>query len=86
MIAPYLDGSPPTLDGGRRMPRVEPTLTPTLAPTPAAVRPTPATARVCPLCAAPLVRRRLASGERAGTEFWACSRHPQCRHVETVEA
>lgn len=87
-LAPHLSATP-VREGGR----IEPTLasalaakqaTPPTATSPAVTPKTPS--RVCPLCAAPLVLRRLASGEHAGIEFWACSRHPACRHVETADA
>ena len=34
---------------------------------------------VCPVCAAPMVRRTARKGINAGTQFWGCSRYPSCR-------
>jgi restriction system protein len=39
----------------------------------------PAKPPACPLCAAPLVVRTAHRGEVAGTQFWGCSRYPDCR-------
>jgi len=35
--------------------------------------------RHCPLCRAPMVRRRVKRGSKAGTLFWSCSNYPDCR-------
>lgn len=33
----------------------------------------------CPKCGAPMVRRRIKSGAKAGLVFWGCSTFPKCR-------
>lgn len=33
----------------------------------------------CPKCGAPMLRRRVKSGSRAGLVFWGCSTYPKCR-------
>lgn len=35
----------------------------------------------CPICSAPMVRRRARRGPAAGTRFWGCSRFPGCKGV-----
>ena len=35
----------------------------------------------CPKCGAPMVKRKAAKGEKAGTEFWGCSRFPHCHGI-----
>lgn len=32
----------------------------------------------CPKCGSPMLRRVVKKGSRQGTEFWGCSRYPQC--------
>lgn len=45
---------------------------------------TPSTVQSCPRCNAEMVRRSAKSGVNAGTEFWGCSRYPQCRGTRPV--
>jgi len=40
--------------------------------------------RVCPRCYAPMVKKRIRSGKRAGQEVLACSRYPKCRQLLPV--
>lgn len=42
--------------------------------------------KVCPKCAAILVKRVAKKGENTGNEFWACSSFPKCRYTEAVNA
>jgi len=37
------------------------------------------TPRPCPVCHSPMVRRTVKRGSKAGTQFWGCSRYPDCR-------
>lgn len=48
--------------------------------TPVEVSETP----LCPKCGAPMVKRKAAKGERAGTEFWGCSRFPHCHGIINI--
>ncbi len=41
-------------------------------------------APVCPRCGAPMVMRKAAKGEKAGVEFWGCSRFPHCRGIINI--
>jgi len=41
---------------------------------------------ICPKCSSLLVRKVARKGPHAGTEFWACSSAPRCRHAEPVTA
>ncbi|WP_396335846.1 restriction endonuclease [Azotobacter beijerinckii] len=41
------------------------------------------TPRNCPLCRAPMVRRTVKRGSKAGTQFWGCSNYPDCRGTRT---
>lgn len=38
----------------------------------------------CPACGAPMVRRRATRGTNAGSEFWGCSKYPQCRGIVNI--
>ncbi|MDO4798946.1 MAG: NERD domain-containing protein [Bacillota bacterium] len=40
---------------------------------------------LCPKCGAKMIRRRATKGERAGKEFFGCSRYPHCRGIVNVE-
>lgn len=39
---------------------------------------------VCPKCGAPMVKRKATKGEKAGTEFWGCSRFPHCHGIINI--
>lgn len=41
-------------------------------------------APACPKCNAAMVRRTAKQGTRAGSDFWGCSRFPQCRGTQTI--
>lgn len=41
---------------------------------------------ICPKCSSLLVRKVARKGPHAGTEFWACSSAPRCRHAEKIPA
>ncbi len=41
---------------------------------------------ICPKCSSLLVRKVARKGPHAGTEFWACSSAPRCRHAEPITA
>jgi hypothetical protein len=38
----------------------------------------------CPMCGAPMVKRRAKKGASAGQEFWGCSGYPQCRGTRSI--
>ena len=38
----------------------------------------------CPICGAPMVKRKASKGKNAGNEFWGCSKFPQCHGVVNV--
>jgi len=40
----------------------------------------------CPKCGAPMVLRTARKGRAAGSQFYGCSRYPQCRGIRTLEA
>lgn len=42
--------------------------------------------RFCPRCYAPMARKRLRSGKRAGAEILACSRYPKCRQLLPISS
>jgi len=42
-------------------------------------------ARSCPKCASPLVRRTATKGKHVGTEFMGCSGFPHCRYYEALD-
>ncbi|WP_097458981.1 DUF2726 domain-containing protein [Mangrovitalea sediminis] len=44
----------------------------------------PEDAPLCQRCFAPMVKRRITSGKREGTEFWGCGRFPKCRYVQPI--
>ena len=39
---------------------------------------------ICPKCGAIMVKRKAAKGEKAGTEFWGCSRFPHCHGIINI--
>jgi len=42
----------------------------------------------CPDCGALMRRRKARSGQRAGKDFWGCSKYPECsglREIESIE-
>lgn len=43
------------------------------------------TARGCPVCGSPMVRREAKRGAHAGKAFYGCSRYPACRGVMSLE-
>lgn len=52
---------------------------------PVSIQPAAATAgRSCPVCSAPMTRRRASSGSSAGSLFWVCHAWPVCREVIAV--
>jgi restriction system protein len=44
-----------------------------------AISANPTTSPVCPACGSAMVLRTANKGKRAGSQFWGCSRFPQCR-------
>ncbi len=40
--------------------------------------------KLCPKCGAPMVRRTAAKGSNVGSEFWGCSKYPECRQTMRV--
>lgn len=40
--------------------------------------------KTCPKCGAQMVRRTAAKGSNAGSEFWGCSKYPDCRQTMRV--
>lgn len=40
--------------------------------------------KLCPKCGAQMVRRTAAKGSNAGSEFWGCSKYPDCRQTMRV--
>jgi restriction system protein len=40
--------------------------------------------KLCPKCGAQMVRRTAAKGSNAGSEFWGCSKYPECRQTMRV--
>ena len=38
----------------------------------------------CPICGAPMVRRRATKGANAGREFYGCSNYPPCRGIINI--
>jgi restriction system protein len=40
--------------------------------------------KLCPKCGAPMVRRTAAKGSNVGSEFWGCSKYPDCRQTMRV--
>jgi len=53
-------------------------------------RPSPVPAQVsttetaCPTCGNPMVLRTAKKGDRAGTQFWGCSKYPACRGIRNI--
>jgi hypothetical protein len=39
----------------------------------------------CPACDAPMVKRSVRRGPRAGTQFWGCSNYPMCRITRPLQ-
>lgn len=44
-----------------------------------------AQAVICPRCGAPMVLRTAKRGERAGKQFYGCSKYPSCRGIVNIE-
>jgi len=42
--------------------------------------------KVCPKCSSKMVKKIAKKGKNAGSEFWACSGFPKCRHIEAMNA
>ncbi len=40
---------------------------------------------ICPICGAPMVMRNARRGDRAGKNFWGCSRFPKCRGTRSED-
>ena len=40
----------------------------------------------CPLCGEPMALRTARKGQHAGSQFWGCSRYPQCKGTRALEA
>ncbi len=40
--------------------------------------------KLCPKCGAQMVRRTAAKGSNVGSEFWGCSKYPECRQTMRV--
>jgi restriction system protein len=40
--------------------------------------------KLCPKCGAPMVRRTASKGSNVGSEFWGCSKYPECRQTMRV--
>jgi HJR/Mrr/RecB family endonuclease len=40
--------------------------------------------KLCPKCGAPMIRRTATKGPNAGSEFWGCSKYPECRQTMRV--
>jgi hypothetical protein len=36
----------------------------------------------CPACDAPMVKRSVRRGPRAGQQFWGCANYPMCRNTK----
>ncbi len=41
-------------------------------------------APLCPKCGAPMIKRRATRGDKVGSEFWGCSKFPQCRSIINI--
>ena len=39
---------------------------------------------VCPTCGNPMVLRTAKKGDRAGSQFWGCSKYPACRGIRNI--
>ncbi len=40
--------------------------------------------KTCPKCSAIMVKKVAKKGKNIGSEFWACSSFPKCRHIEPI--
>jgi len=40
--------------------------------------------KTCPKCSAIMVKKVARKGKNLGSEFWACSSYPKCRHIEPI--
>jgi len=40
--------------------------------------------KTCPKCSAIMVKKVAKKGKHMGSEFWACSTFPKCRHIESI--
>jgi len=40
--------------------------------------------KTCPICSAIMVKKVAKKGKNIGSEFWACSSFPKCRHIEPI--
>ena len=38
----------------------------------------------CPICSQPMVLRTAKKGNRAGNQFWGCSKYPTCRGIQNL--
>ena len=54
------------------------------APVPAPASAAEETPVLCPVCGAPMVRRKATRGKNAGQEFYGCSRYPKCRGIVSI--
>jgi restriction system protein len=52
------------------------------APAPA---PVSTTETACPKCGQSMVLRQAKKGDRAGSQFWGCSKYPACRGIRNVD-
>lgn len=53
---------------------------------PTAMPPPPSTnSTACPTCGQPMVLRTAKKGDRAGSQFWGCSKYPACRGIRNIE-
>jgi len=43
-------------------------------------------APACPDCGAPMRKRKAKAGKNVGSEFWGCSKYPECTGLRNVEA
>ncbi|MFA9381621.1 MAG: NERD domain-containing protein [Acetanaerobacterium sp.] len=43
-----------------------------------------ADAPICPRCGAPMIKRKAVKGNKAGNEFWGCSKYPKCRGIINI--
>jgi len=39
----------------------------------------------CPRCSAVMIKKVAKKGKNIGSEFWACSAFPKCRHTEAID-
>ena len=45
---------------------------------------TPPAVPVCPKCGGAMIRRLAKRGTNAGSEFWGCQHHPDCRGIRSI--